>query len=218
MNKSNKKVKNVKKNKTYKNKNKITYLLDIDQTLIYSVYDNTKTSNPYKIYYRPHLNKLLKFFENNQNKYNLGFWSTAGVDYVNMILNKILKNFKKLKVCIILARHERSRVDDRPILGKQGGYPVIKNLLTNEEYPFYYHKQMFVKNVKHFINLKEIKNDNILNNNTILVDDYSPNININDEKYIYAVPPWTDFMKNDNELLKLLNNIKKKGRSCRKIV
>ena len=56
------------------------------------------------------------------------------------------------------------------------------------------------------------------NDNTILVDDYTPNIDVNKKKYIYAIPPWLKFMKNDKELLKLIQCIKKKGKCTRKIV
>ena len=95
---------------------------------------------------------------------------------------------------------------------------VIENILTGEQYPFYFYKEIYVKNIKHFLNLKTIKKNYNFNNNTILVDDYTPNISVNKNKYVYAIPPWLKFMKNDKELLKLIQCIKKKGKCTRKIV
>ena len=214
-NKNNKSKNNKSKNNKSKNNksNKITYILDLDQTLLHSEFNNKELNNNHKVYYRPYLKKLLDFFEKNKEKYNLGFWSTGTVNYVKNILKTLLKKYKDLPVIIILAR---SNISLSQAKESERENPVIENVLTGEQYPFYFHKEVYVKNIKHFLNLKSIKEKYNFNKNTILVDDYVPNIDINKKENIYAVPPWLKFMKSDNELLKLMQCIKKKGKCTRK--
>ena len=208
------KTKKANLNKNNKN-NKITYLIDLDQTLIHSELNNNNLTNKHKIYYRPYLKNLLDFFRKNKKKYNLGFWSTGTVNYVKKVLKLMLKKYKDLPIIIILARNNvsfsQAKESDRE-------NPVIENILTGEQYPFYFNNEIYVKNIKHLLNLKTIKKKYNFNDNTILVDDYTPNIDVNKKKYIYAIPPWLKFMKNDKELLKLIQCIKKKGKCTRKIV
>ena len=59
-NKNNKSKNNKSKNNKSKNNksNKITYILDLDQTLLHSEFNNKELNNNHKVYYRPYLKKL----------------------------------------------------------------------------------------------------------------------------------------------------------------
>ena len=187
---------------------KITYIFDLDETLVYSVWKKDK----YVTYLRPYTRQLLRYFYVNQDKFNIGFWSTGLDVYVEEVMKKILKPYKDYPVKLLLARTKKM-ID---VINKDDKFkneiPFIIDMQSGKTYHYTYYKNNISKNVD-LLKHRDFKDR--FDKEIILVDDLESNIMGNKLKHIYAITSWKN-TKKDVELKILLDCIKKKKKCTRK--
>lgn len=187
---------------------KITYIFDLDETLVYSVWKKDK----YVTYLRPYTKQLLRYFYVNQDKFNIGFWSTGLDVYVEEVMKKILKPYKDYPVKLLLARTKKM-ID---VINKDDKFkneiPFIIDMQSGKTYHYTYYKNNISKNVE-LLKHRDFKDR--FDKEIILVDDLESNIMGNKLKHIYAITSWKN-TKKDVELKILLDCIKKKKKCTRK--
>lgn len=187
---------------------KITYIFDLDETLVYSVWKKDK----YVTYLRPYTRQLLRYFYVNQDKFNIGFWSTGLDVYVEEVMKKILKPYKDYPVKLLLARTKKM-ID---VINKDDKFkneiPFIIDMQSGKTYHYTYYKNNISKNVE-LLKHRDFKHR--FDKEIILVDDLESNIMGNKLKHIYAITSWKN-TKKDVELKILLDCIKKKKKCTRK--
>ena len=187
---------------------KITYIFDLDETLVYSVWKKDK----YVTYLRPYTRQLLRYFYVNQDKFNIGFWSTGLDVYVEEVMKKLLKSYKDYPVKLLLARTKKM-ID---VINKDDKFkneiPFIIDMQSGKTYYYTYYKNNISKKMD-LLKHRDFKDR--FDKEIILVDDLESNIMVNKLKHVYAISSWKN-TKKDVELKILLDCIKKKKKCTRK--
>lgn len=175
---------------------KPTIIFDIDQTLISSTDTNTNTPTPFEqksvsyiphastetnniiVHIRPGTRDILRCLYKNKNKFNIGFWSTGELEYVQAIVKMLLTEFTNFPITILLAR--RVLVD--------GTYKII-DAITNKLYDYTFVRGVPAKNMQLLFQHPDYKNK-FNKNATILIDDLTQNIIINKPNNVIKISGW----------------------------
>lgn len=175
---------------------KPTIIFDIDQTLISStdVISNETTPFEHKlvsytphartelnhmtVHIRPGTRDILRCLYKNRNRFNIGFWSTGELEYVQAIVTMLLAEFDNFPITILLAR--RVLVD--------GTYKII-DAITNKLYDYTFVRGVPAKNMQLLFRHPDYKNK-FNKNATILIDDLTQNIIINKPNNVIKISGW----------------------------
>lgn len=169
---------------------KLTVVLDIDETLIHSsgsIQDENRDffCMGYDVYKRPHLDTFLNFVFNN---HKVGFFTSAELDYANIILNNILTEEQKEQTLFI---HDREFCD----------------IVVEEIYSIYNHGGA---NFKVYKNLKKVfRRSGVNKHKTIAIDDKPYSFAGSYSNCIPIKPffPLKKSFEGDVELLKMIDYI-----------
>jgi len=177
-----------KQEKQEKSVKKPTIIFDIDQTLISSIETNSNDANittPFEnkmvsyiphastepnnmiVHIRPGTRDILRCLFKNQHRFNIGFWSTGELEYVQAIVTMLLAEFNHFPITLLLARRVLA----------DGTYKII-DAITNKLYDYTFVRGVPAKNMQLLFRHPDYKNK-FNKNATILIDDLIQNIIIN---------------------------------------
>jgi hypothetical protein len=190
------KVLHVRSKKQSKLVKKPTIIFDIDQTLIsstesihaqptsfehktvsYTPHGSTEL-NHMIVYIRPGTRDILRCLYKHRSKFNVGFWSTGELEYVQVIVSMLLEEFNQFPTLILLARR----------VLEDGAYKII-DAITNKLYDYTFVRGVPAKNMQLLFQHPDFKNK-FNKNATILIDDLPQNIVINKPNNVIKISGW----------------------------
>lgn len=175
---------------------KPTIIFDIDQTLISSsdsihtqptsfehksvsyIPHGSTEPNHMTVDIRPGTRDILKCLYKNRSRFNIGFWSTGELEYVQAIVTMLLDEFDNFPVTILLARRVLAN----------GTYKII-DAITNKLYDYTFVRGVPAKNMQLLFQHPDFKNK-FNKNATILIDDLPQNIIINKPNNVIKISGW----------------------------
>jgi hypothetical protein len=176
---------------------KPTIIFDIDQTLIsssdsmnasssmgfehktvsYIPHGSTEPNNMI-VHIRPGTRDILRCLYKNRSRFNIGFWSTGELEYVQAIVTMLLVEFNHFPITILLARRVLA----------EGTYKII-DAITNKLYDYTFVNGVPAKNMQLLFRHADFKNK-FNKNATILIDDLTQNIVINKPNNVIKISGW----------------------------
>jgi len=175
---------------------KPTIIFDIDQTLISSTesmhtqppsFEHKSVSyiphgstelNHMIVHIRPGTRDILRCLYKNRSRFNVGFWSTGELEYVQAIVTMLLEEFNAFPIKILLARRVLA----------DGTYKII-DAITDKLYDYTFVRGVPAKNMQLLFQHPDFKNK-FNKNATILIDDLPQNIVINRPNNVIKISGW----------------------------